>query len=85
MIKSYNIYRGAKAPASTHHRLLLAVERLQMPFQPRRPPTQKCFNVESLCQDSGISMKYAVEIANHFQAPYHFAGYGRRTHLAFLA
>jgi len=61
------VYRGAEAPASTDHMLLLAHVKLQMPFQPRRPSAQKCFNVKSLCQDSGISMRYSVEIANRFQ------------------
>ena len=68
LFKSYSVYRGAEAPASTDHMLVIASLLVQLPFvKPRCKPTL-CIDVERLRSDPALAHRYAVEVHNCFSS-----------------
>jgi hypothetical protein len=68
MFKSYRVFRGAEAPASTDHRLIVSSVALQLPFTKHRKPISTRVDVDRLRSDPALSQLYAVEVQNRFCA-----------------
>src|ERR1051325_9113949 len=68
MFKSYRVFRGAEAPASTDHRLIVSSVALQLPFTKHRMPVSTRVDVDRLRSDPALSQLYAVEVQNRFCA-----------------
>jgi len=66
LVKSYRVYRGSEAPASTDHRLVVATVTLCLPYTQKPQVVPLRVDVGCLTTDVSLAFRYSVDVHARF-------------------
>jgi len=62
LVKSYRVYRGSEAPASTDHQLVVATLALCLPYTQRPQVKPRRVDVGRLTTDASLAFRYSADV-----------------------